>query len=148
MVTTAPVTTARTNIAARWARAAERAANEGVRVMQLPTSGVWIATSGTDATTAYVVTETACECHAGAHGDPVCKHRAALRVQLGQLAPVALAISPEPAPVAIPAAPAAAAPVAACTGCLGTGWARMYRSGRLSDYTEVPCGCTASHRAA
>ena len=31
-----------------------------------------------------------------------------------------------------------------CTGCLDTGWARMYLGGGLNDYTEVPCGCTQS----
>ena len=32
---------------------------------------------------AYIVTADTCECRAGAEGDPVCKHRAALRQRLG-----------------------------------------------------------------
>lgn len=82
------VTTRRPNAdtPARWDAALGRSLTEGVRVMQLPTTGVWVATSGTNADTAYVVTETDCECYAGAHGDPVCKHRAALRLRLQVLA--------------------------------------------------------------
>jgi len=51
----------------------------------LATSGVWVATSGTDPDIAYVVTATGCECRAAAEGDPVCLHRAALRHRLGML---------------------------------------------------------------
>lgn len=76
----------------RWAAALARAVSEGVTVRQLAGSGAWIATSGTDADVAYVVSITACECRAACEGDPVCKHRGALRHKLGIL-------SPEPPPV-------------------------------------------------
>lgn len=76
----------RYGIAARWAKAAERAANEGVRVLQLVGTGVWIATSSTDRIVGYLVTETDCECRAAIEGDPVFKHRATLRNELERLA--------------------------------------------------------------
>ncbi len=63
---------ARIETAARWSKATERAAERGVQVRQLATSGVWIATSSTDATADYVVTVAGCECRAGAEDDPVC----------------------------------------------------------------------------
>lgn len=137
MVTTSTRRPARASIAARWVTAVTRAATEGVKVFQLPTSGVWIATSGTDATTAYVVTETACECYAGAHGDPVCKHRAQLRVQLGTLAPTAPAV----AEVLVIATPVATPAARMCTDCLDTGTARIATGYGLSDWVAVPCCC-------
>jgi len=74
---------------------------EGVTVRQLATTGVWIATSGTDAGTAYVVTPTDCECRAAQEGDVCCKHRALLRHVRGLLT-----LDPDPTP----AAPAIAEP--------------------------------------
>ncbi|MDP9366894.1 MAG: SWIM zinc finger family protein [Chloroflexota bacterium] len=89
---------------ARWQAALRRAFKEGVQVRQLAGSGAWIATSGTDAATAYVVSLGECECPAGEHGDPVCKHRAALAHRLGRLN-----ADPDFEPPA-PAAPAARRP--------------------------------------
>lgn len=134
MTITAPAN--RPNTAVRWMKAAERAVAEGVRVMQLPTCGVWVASSSSDAATAYVVTTDDCECHAGAHGDPVCKHRAALRLHLG------LMTLPEPvaAPVVMPAR--------MCTDCLDTGFARMRVGHGLNDWVAVPCSCPAGRCAA
>ncbi|MDP9369402.1 MAG: SWIM zinc finger family protein [Chloroflexota bacterium] len=83
----------------RWQAALRRAIVEGVQVRQLAGSGAWVATSGTDASTAYVVSLRECECPAGEHGDPVCKHRAALAHRLGRLD-----ADPEPEPQA-PVAP-------------------------------------------
>lgn len=77
----------------RWQAAIKRADAEGVTVRQLQ-CGVWVATSGTDANGAYIVTPTGCECRAAAEGDPICKHRAALRLRLGLLA-----VEVEPAPI-------------------------------------------------
>jgi len=74
---------------------------------------MWTATSSTDAGTAYEVTPWACECHAGQVGDPVCKHRAALRERLGRLL---LDDEPEPPSPAAPAAPAI------CPTCDGQRW--------------------------
>jgi len=72
---------------ARWQAALGRALAEGVQVRQLAGSGAWVATSGTDAATAYGLDVTGrvahgCDCPAGASGDPVCKHRAAPAVPL------------------------------------------------------------------
>ena len=69
----------------RWQSALRRALIEGVQIRQLAGCGMWIATSGSDGDTAYEVTPWACECQAGQHGDPVCKHRAALLAKLGRL---------------------------------------------------------------
>ena len=66
----------------RWSAVKERGEREGVQVRQLG-CGAWIATSGTDVGGAYVVTFHDCECRAALEGDPVCKHRAALRVRMG-----------------------------------------------------------------
>ncbi len=70
----------------RWHDALRRAHKEGIQIRQLAGCGMWIATSGSDDTTAYEVTPWSCECWAGEFGDPVCKHRAALLERLGRLA--------------------------------------------------------------
>src|SRR5690348_7755106 len=101
------VTTTRRRVTAaspaRWAKALERAIAEGVQVRQLATSGVWVATSGTQAGLAYVVTGDGCECRAAAEGDAVCKHRALFWYLMGILDRP----EPEPPTPAAPAAPAA-----------------------------------------
>lgn len=103
----------RVNSAARWHKAAQRAASEDVQVRQLAGSGAWIATSGTDRALAYEVSVTGnvahdCDCLAGLNGDPVCKHRAAFYLLIG-----AIDLDPEPAPPA---------PVLAnCPECYGGG---------------------------
>ena len=76
----------------RWRRAAQRAVAEGVQVRQINTSGMWVATSGTDATVAYILEVAggvvrSCSCPAGEFGDPVCKHRARWYVDAGLLDP-------------------------------------------------------------
>lgn len=79
--------TRRRNIAdtlERWQKAVVRAIAQGIVVRQTQ-CGIWIATSGADADGAYVVTVADCECRAASEGDPICKHRAALRVKLGIL---------------------------------------------------------------
>lgn len=83
------------NTPARWQKALRRALDEGVDVRQLATTGVWIATSGTSSSTAYVLTPTDCECRAAAEGDVCCKHRALLRHVLGDLP-----LEPQPEPPA------------------------------------------------
>jgi hypothetical protein len=69
----------------RWQVALARAQDEGVDLRQLVGSGAWIATSASDITAAFMVTEHSCECFAAEFGDPVCKHRALLRHRLGHL---------------------------------------------------------------
>ena len=88
-------TTNRAASPARWQAAAQRAVAEQVQVLQLSGSGQWIATSGSDASTAYELDITGaiahgCTCLAGLNGDPVCKHRAAYYLGIG-----ALTIEPE-----------------------------------------------------
>ena len=104
---TTMVRRARPATPARWQVALARALAEGVQVRQLAGSGAWLATSGTDAGTAYGLAVTngvahGCDCPAGANGDPVCKHRA-LWWHLAGL----LDLDPQPEPPA-PAAPAPA----------------------------------------
>lgn len=90
----------RTASPARWQTAAQRAVAEGVQIRQLQSTGEWIATSGSDASLAYLVEVTGaiahgCDCLAGLNGDPVCKHRAAYYLLTG-----ALSLDPEPEPPA------------------------------------------------
>lgn len=75
----------RPNSLDRWQAALTRAYDEGVDLRQLVGSGAWIATSASDITAAFMVTEHACECFAAEFSDPVCKHRAMLRHRLGHL---------------------------------------------------------------
>lgn len=90
----------RTASPARWQDAAKRAVADQVQVRQLSGSGQWIATSGSDARTAYELDVTGsiahgCTCLAGLNNDPVCKHRAAWYLSIG-----ALSLDPEPDPPA------------------------------------------------
>jgi len=115
---------------ARWQAALGRAIAEGVQVRQLAGSGLWLATSGTDAGTAYALAVTGdvahgCECPAAAHGDPVCKHRAAFYHTVGVL-------DPEP--------PTLAAPTAfPCSECHGTGTERVAAAGRWFMVACLAC---------
>ena len=115
----------------RWAKAAERARAEGVQVRQVASTGQWVATSGTDATVAYLMDVTGtvahgCSCLAGVNGDPVCKHRAAFYLAVGLLDPE-------------PPTPAAPAPAATCPACGGRG-ERMETVGwRGRDIVWHPC---------
>ena len=72
---------------ARWERAFQRAEREHIRVLRLPGTGAWIATSSRPGDY-YDLTvtgnlATGCSCPAGAAGDPVCKHKAAYYTTLG-----------------------------------------------------------------
>ncbi|MFT4040961.1 MAG: hypothetical protein QM692_22450 [Thermomicrobiales bacterium] len=98
-------TRVRTESPIRWQKAAERAVAEGIRIYQLQGSGAWIATSGSDASTAYELDITnnvahGCSCLAGLSGDPCCKHRAGFYVLIG-----AIDLTPEPEPPAPAVAP-------------------------------------------
>jgi hypothetical protein len=77
---------------ARWQQALNRAISEGIQVRQLAGSGAWVATSGSNAGTAYELAVTGtvahgCSCLAGLNDDPVCKHRAAWYLAAGLLDP-------------------------------------------------------------
>jgi hypothetical protein len=119
------------NTPKRWQKALRRALAEGVEVRQLATTGVWIATSGTNPEAAYVVTTHDCECRAAAEGDVCCKHRALLRHALGDLP---LEPDPEPEPPAAAAAPPEAEEDA---------YARGFAQGARTNY-----GLVAADRAA
>lgn len=108
------VRTSRQATPERWQKALARAIDEKVEVRQLADSGAWVATSGTDATVAYLIEVTGdvahgCACQAGQHGDPVCKHRAMFYHLIGVL-------DPEPDP---PAPTLAPVPCWACAGVPG-----------------------------
>jgi hypothetical protein len=65
----------------RWQAALARALAERVTVRQVNANGMWVATSGTDTTMAYLLEVTggivhSCTCPAGQFDDPICKHRA------------------------------------------------------------------------
>ena len=107
---------------------------------QLAGCGEWIATSGHGATIAYQVAVSGgvahgCDCPAGEHGDPVCKHRALWYHVAGLL-------DPEPEP---PAAAAIAVITRPCAACDGDGVVRMIIGGRLADWWAVTCqGCNGT----
>ena len=96
--------TRRTADGAKWAELFGKAVLEEVEVRQTG-SGLWVATSGTDRTAAYVVSLPECECPGHTyHGH--CKHRAMLAWTLGVLT-LAGDAAPDPEPPT-PAAPAGA----------------------------------------
>lgn len=136
------VTTTRPASSRRWIAALARARAEGITLYKDRDRYAYHALSA-DGLRLYPVSLQGCACKAGQSGN-VCKHQAALRAHFGLLG-----ATPEPEPPA--PAVAASAPQRRCTSCLDTGWARLSRSGRLDDYTDVPCGCGAgqvAHRAA
>ncbi len=143
MVTTTPVQPSRRaprlDTPARWQAALTRAHEESIEVRQLAGCGAWIATSGTDATTAYVLTPWECECHAGAFGDPICKHRAALRQRLGWIMEDT---EPEPTPPVVVAVVVRVAEVP-CGNCQGHGWGYgTVPGGRIERVTCWTCDGT------
>jgi hypothetical protein len=98
----------------RWQAALIRAIAERVTVRQVNANGVWVATSGTDATMAYLLEVTggivhSCTCPAGQFNDPVCKHRARWYFDAGLLD----LNDPEPDP------PALGATSVVCFRCRG-----------------------------
>ncbi len=117
----------------RWQAALKRALAEGIQVRQLAGSGAWIATSGSDATAAYLVNGQGCECQAGEYGDPVCKHRAAYWHALGSLD-----VDPEPAAVVTPAP----AIIATCLGCGGNGFDPACQGHQIARGYLVRCPCS------
>jgi hypothetical protein len=112
----------------RWAKAAQRAIAEHIQVRQVNENGMWVSTSGSDATLAYLLEIrkgliVSCSCPAGQFGDPCCKHAARYYLDAGLLDP-----EPEGSP------PASAASVtcfkchgmdAACPVCAGAGLAAL-----------------------
>ena len=112
--TSSPVSRNRQASPERWQAALTRALAEGVTVRQVNANGMWVASSGTDATMAYLLEVTggivhSCTCPAGQYHDPICKHRARWYFDAGLLE----LDDPEPEP------PAPAAPVV-CFRCQGT----------------------------
>ncbi len=117
----------------RWQAALRRALAEGIQVRQLAGSGAWIATSGTDAAAAYLVSGNGCECQAGEYGDPVCKHRAAYWHVLGSLD-----LEPEPATSFVDVPVPAPCPV-----CRGTGFDPACHGHLVEWRYMVHCPCSA-----
>lgn len=171
MVSTSPVTAARAASPARWAAALSRAVLHGITVRQDPITGTFSAPSS-DGTTRYTVSWYGCSCQAAQGGDPVCLHRAAfrehcraedrevarqLRELLADSASNSTTLPEHLADLYVtrdhdgePESSDLLEPLPLhkmCTDCLDTGWARMHLSGRLNDYTEVPCRCTAARVA-
>ena len=134
----------RTSSPARWQAALARAIADGVQVRQLAGSGAWVATSGTDAATAYgldVVNGMAhgCDCPAAQHGDPICKHRSAYYHAAGLL-------DPEPEPV--PPAPILRVARPICADCDGQGFFRRESITFASVVYRVTCqACRGSGAA-
>ncbi len=155
------VTTTRLDTPARWTAALDRARAKGVKLFR-DDAGDYFALS-TNGTTLYSVSTFTCSCKAGLGSDPVCLHRAALRAALAREdALVAEIVAAESTPVlpqhladlyviadetGEPESSDLLKPIEPdhrmCTGCMDSGWSRMYLSGRLNDYVEVPCGCGA-----
>lgn len=129
-MTTAAPATLRSNTPARWQAALKRALDKSISVRQLSGCGAWVATSGSDAATAYLVTEAGCECVAARHGDPVCCHRAALAHKLGRLS-----LDTEHTP---PAAPAAE--MTRCVWCSGSGLdSAVFGTGPSAEHRTIAC---------
>ena len=124
----------------RWQRAAQRAIKESIEVRQVNENGMWVSTSGSDATLAYLLeirngVVVSCSCPAGQFGDPCCKHAARYYLDADLL-------DPEPDP------PAPAAPVvcfrcrgkdAGCPVCAGDGSAPLgAQAAALRDAADRP----------
>ncbi len=130
MVQTATRRSVRRATPERWQAALRRALAEGIQVRQLAGSGAWIATSGSDAAAAYLVSGNGCECQAGEYGDPACKHRAAYWHAQG-----ALDLEPELAPAVVPAT------MVTCPTCGGNGFDPACQGHPISSGYVVHCPC-------
>lgn len=69
----------------RWHAAVRRADEKSVKLFQIESTGVYIATSGTRHLVAYRTDGIECECAAAVAGDPVCLHRARYWQAMGML---------------------------------------------------------------
>jgi len=123
----------------RWQKAAQRAITEGIEVRQVNTSGMWVATSGTQSNVAYLLEITqgvvlSCSCPAGQFGDPCCKHAARFYLDAGVLE----IEEPEPDP----SGPAAVA----CWRCYGAGivWVRDCERNNFPHPVCDVCGGTGT----
>jgi hypothetical protein len=113
----------------RWQQALARAIAGNVQVRQLSASGAWIATSASDAGTAYELAVTGnvahgCSCPAGQFDDAVCCHRAMWWHLAGLLD-----LDPEPEPPAPALVP--------CDYCFGRGWETV--TGKSGTDFRVAC---------
>ena len=113
----------RPNTMARFEAALARATERSIRVLAYRDGrAVVSASNGRDA---YVTTEATCACAAGQALDPICVHRAALAVYLGN--------APDPTP---PAAPSV------CPTCKGHGEVRKMSATFAGVTYRVACPCT------
>lgn len=88
----------RTESPERWAKALSRAIAANLAYIELVGGdGAWAVSSQRDSERGYVATTHTCTCEAGRSGDPVCCHRALVRVLTGYGEPAL-----EPAPQKCP----------------------------------------------
>jgi SWIM zinc finger len=103
----AAATVARSSEAQQWTRALNRAITDALDVLIEPISGEAFVESASNPGTLYIVTASTCSCPAGERGG-ICKHRAALLAQMGEL-------PTEPAPAI------REIPIIECPDCCGGG---------------------------
>ena len=97
----------------RWQRALQRAMDANLIYIELiGGDGAWAVSSQRDCELGYVATTGTCTCEAGRSGDPVCCHRALVRVLVGMLP-----LDPEPTSALIPPALSDVVDCPDCHGC-------------------------------
>lgn len=109
----------------RWAKALQRAIEHGVEVFVSAVDGQRFATSATQLDTLYPVDAYSCACPAALAGDPVCQHRAALRIVLGW---IALDDVSTETPATID-----------CGACHGCGWNYVETNGGRTFPDQITC---------
>ena len=136
-------------------RLAEKARAEGVKLYHDPVTGSYVASSGTDASKAYVVTPHSCECQGWAQWGR-CKHVAALHAAIGWIAKPGEGPARTPQVVDVIIGETIPAPV--CRHCGGTGsvvrqrsrWIGGGRTGYRNEWSVIETceHCTAAQVAA
>src|SRR5690349_22587078 len=121
----ASINRARVETPERWAKALERALENGVEILMASDDGERFATSASRLDLLHRVDPYRCSCEAGVAGDPICMHRAALRFVLGWL----MLDEPEPVETA----------TVSCPTCGGKGWSYLEVDGGRSWPGRVEC---------
>src|SRR4051794_36672949 len=68
----------------RWEKALQRAMDANLAYMELIAGdGAWAVSSQRDTERGYIATTQTCTCEPGRSGDPICAHRALVRVLVG-----------------------------------------------------------------
>src|SRR3954449_4087875 len=98
----------------RWDKALQRAMDANLIYIELIAGdGAWAVSSQRDCERGYIATTVTCTCEAGRSGDPVCAHRALVRVLVGAYP---LPADAEPAPVDVNATVIRLARCPSCSG--------------------------------